>query len=83
MVWESNLGRTRVIRGGQRGWIFFKPPTLTAWNFDANWPKKYREIEENLLDKQIHHLGIHYLVIALYAKQKIVSGYLSTSNISI
>ena len=36
IVWELNLGRTPVVRGGPDGRIFFKPPTLTACNFDAN-----------------------------------------------
>ena len=35
IVRESNLGRTRVVRGGPAGRIFFKPPSLTACNFDA------------------------------------------------
>ena len=36
IVRESRLGRTCVVRGGPDGKIFFKPPTLTACNFDAN-----------------------------------------------
>ena len=36
IVQESKLGRTRVVRGGPVGRIFFKPPTLTACNFDAS-----------------------------------------------
>ena len=32
----SNPGHTRVVRGGPAGRIFFKPPTLTACNFDAS-----------------------------------------------
>ena len=36
ITWESNAGRTRVVRGGPVGRIFFKPPTLTACNFDAS-----------------------------------------------
>ena len=38
IVRESNPGRTRVVRGGPDGRIFFKPPTLTACNFDASQP---------------------------------------------
>jgi len=30
IVRESNPGRTRVVRGGPRGRIFFRSPTLTA-----------------------------------------------------
>ena len=36
IVQESNPGRTRVFRGGPVGRISFKPPTLTACNFDAS-----------------------------------------------
>ena len=36
IVRESNLGCTRVVRGGPAGRIFLKPPTLTACNFDAS-----------------------------------------------
>ena len=38
IVQESNPGRTRVVRGGPGGRIFFKPPTLTACNFDTSCP---------------------------------------------
>ena len=36
IIWESNPSRTHVLRGGPDGRIFFKPPTLTACNFDAS-----------------------------------------------
>ena len=36
IVRVSNPGRTRVVRDGPVGRIFFKPPTLTAFNFDAS-----------------------------------------------
>ena len=38
IVRESNPGRKRVVRGWPAGRIFFKPPTLTACNFDASRP---------------------------------------------
>ena len=38
IVRELNLGRTCVARGGPAGRIVFKPPTLTACNFDASHP---------------------------------------------
>ena len=36
IVQESNPGCTRVVRGGPRGRIFFRSPTLTACNFAAS-----------------------------------------------
>ena len=38
IVWESNAGRTRVVRGGPRGRIFFRSPTLTGSSSAALWP---------------------------------------------
>ena len=38
IVRESNLGRIRVVRGGPAGRFSFKPPTLTACNFDTSQP---------------------------------------------
>ena len=35
IVRELNPGRTRVVRGGPRGRIFFRSPTLTACSFAA------------------------------------------------
>ena len=36
VVRVSNLGRTRVVRGGPGGRIFLKPPNVTACNFGAS-----------------------------------------------
>ena len=38
IIWELNLGRTRVVRIGPGGEFFVKPPTLTACNFAASQP---------------------------------------------
>ena len=36
IVWESNPGRTRVVRLGPGAEFFVKPPTLTACNFEVS-----------------------------------------------
>ena len=35
VIWESNPGRTHVVRGGPHGRIFFRSPTLTSCSFAA------------------------------------------------
>ena len=40
IICESNPGCTCVARGGLRGRIFFRSPTLTACSFAALWPRE-------------------------------------------
>ena len=36
IIWGLNLSRTRVVRLGLGAEFFVKPPTLTAYNFEAS-----------------------------------------------